>query len=540
MDDIKLFAKDEENLEDLMSETKRILQDVGLQLNKKKSATNCLPDNPIAEILQEHNTYKYLGFDETKNGAYSNKTLQRVEDEMMKRIDLLLGTKLNAKNLFTGLNEWAISLVDYMSGVFDIPRDWGVKMDRKLRKKLSHSRIYVEAAAIERLYLPRKELGRGLISIDNRIESSVLNFWTYLNKTTLSEVKNSRKRVIMKNEEHRNSRISRSFAEASTKYSTCNVHAVKKAQKASLFKSISKKKTHSLCMNNFHRHGVSQKASAVWLRKGNISPQTEGSLTLLQDRNLFWLNDERCNTCSVTRNVDHVATRCRRLVSHEYKRRHDEATRCIALKLSRMYSFTKTRRVRNFRVGDILENERAKLYFDVHIKTPVYIKHNRPDIVVIDKAKRQALIIEVGISSDHEIRRVEKEKFDKYLLLADEIQTEMHLKEVKILPIVITWDGMMLRRSADNMKLLMTETEAAYIQTCILKRTLESMTLYQRRHSNGELSEAEDTNDAHTSNDEMEATETHTEEEESEDATTGEYSTNQKEIEDNPAKPDKE
>ena len=98
----------------------------------------------------------------------------------------------------------------------------------------------------------------------------------------------------------------------------------------------------------------------------------------------------------------------------------------------------------------------------------------------------------------------------------------------------------MLRRSADNMKLLMTETEAAYIQTCILKRTLESMTLYQRRHSNGELSEAEDTNDAHTSNDEMEATETHTEEEESEDATTGEYSTNQKEIEDNPAKPDKE
>ena len=209
----------------------------------------------------------------------------------------------------------------------------------------------------------------------------------------------------------------------------------------------------------------------------------EASLTLLQDRNMFWVNGNKCQSCNnAPRNVDHVATRCKRLVAHNYKRRHDEVLKCIALKMLRKYNLANTKRSRNVKIGETFENEKAKIFIDKHIKVERYCKHDKPDLLVIDKINRIGLIIEIGISSAHEIEHAENEKSQKYLELAEQPELIHCLKETYVIPIVFTWEGHIRMRSAKSLKYLdISKSELAYIQTRILKRTLETMTEEEKR-----------------------------------------------------------
>lgn len=57
---------------------------------------------------------------------------------------------------------------------------------------------------------------------------------------------------------------------------------------------------------------------------------------------------------------------------------------------------------------------------DTRIKTTSRLQANRPDIYVYDKERREILIMEVGITSQVLLTRVESEKAQKYGVLANE------------------------------------------------------------------------------------------------------------------------
>ena len=63
----------------------------------------------MAKILGEHESYKYLGILETRNSIISEETKNDLKYAVYKRIKALCETKLNAKNLFRALSEFAIS-----------------------------------------------------------------------------------------------------------------------------------------------------------------------------------------------------------------------------------------------------------------------------------------------------------------------------------------------------------------------------------------------------------------------------------------------
>ena len=65
------------------------------------------------------------------------------------------------------------------------------------------------------------------------------------------------------------------------------------------------------------------------------------------------------------------------------------------------------------------------------------LPHNRPDIVVIDKAKKECHIIDVACPGDSRIVFKEEEKIDKYRDLAIEIKALWCLKKVLIVPVII-------------------------------------------------------------------------------------------------------
>jgi hypothetical protein len=44
-----------------------------------------------------------------------------------------------------------------------------------------------------------------------------------------------------------------------------------------------------------------------------------------------------------------------------------------------------------------LENDNYKLYFDRTVLTDIHIKHNRPDIIILNKQQKQAYLLDIAI-----------------------------------------------------------------------------------------------------------------------------------------------
>ena len=95
-------------------------------------------------------------------------------------------------------------------------------------------------------------------------------------------------------------------------------------------------------------------------------------------------------------------------------------------------------------------------------------------------------MIEVGITSQDRLQQVETEKAHKYDLLAGEI-SQLYKCSVKIIPYVMTWDGVVTKCHKKYISELdVPPNVEAYIQTRVLRRTLESVSFEARRGILGE------------------------------------------------------
>ena len=65
------------------------------------------------------------------------------------------------------------------------------------------------------------------------------------------------------------------------------------------------------------------------------------------------------------------------------------------------------------------------------------IEARRPDLVFIDKKKREVVIIDVAIPGDDRVKDKELEKLEKYQLLKDEIAKVWRMRKVIVVPVVI-------------------------------------------------------------------------------------------------------
>ncbi|TBU01899.1 hypothetical protein CWI36_1236p0010, partial [Hamiltosporidium magnivora] len=107
---------------------------------------------------------------------------------------------------------------------------------------------------------------------------------------------------------------------------------LEEAQLAKLYNEIEKRKLHSKLYN---------------ARKNEL--------------NVFWGADGVCQHCGKSgKTVDHLATRCEKMLGHDYTRRHNEVVRCLHLLLLNRYKFKSSKRIRSHSVQEILDNEYAE------------------------------------------------------------------------------------------------------------------------------------------------------------------------------------
>ena len=61
---------------------------------------------------------------------------------------------------------------------------------------------------------------------------------------------------------------------------------------------------------------------------------------------------------------------------------------------------------------------KVKFLWDMNIQTDHVIEHRLPDIVVIEKDNKMALLIDITVPGDTRVEKKEQEKTDKYHDLA--------------------------------------------------------------------------------------------------------------------------
>ncbi|EQB62206.1 hypothetical protein NAPIS_ORF00213 [Vairimorpha apis BRL 01] len=120
-----------------------------------------------AVILEGHQGYKYLGITEYASSIIKRETFDIVRDEILARVEKLCKTKLNGKNILRAINEHAVLVINYHIELVKLEPEDFRSLDHDIRQVLTNYQVHLQPACKERLYLPRAEMGRGLVNIEH-------------------------------------------------------------------------------------------------------------------------------------------------------------------------------------------------------------------------------------------------------------------------------------------------------------------------------------------------------------------------------------
>ena len=97
----------------------------------------------------------------------------KIQKEYLRRTRKQLQAKLFSRNLIKGINTWAVSLVRYSGPFLKWTRDELKQMDQRTGKLMTMHKALHSREDVDRLNVPRKEGGRGLVSIKDSVDISI-------------------------------------------------------------------------------------------------------------------------------------------------------------------------------------------------------------------------------------------------------------------------------------------------------------------------------------------------------------------------------
>jgi len=286
-------------------------------------------------------------------------------------------------------------------------------LDIKTRKLLIANSFFHANSCTVRLYIPRRDGGRGLLNIQNQIHHII--------KKT--------KHNIMKRQEE--DKI----------LSVIDTDKICEAPCRKFLADHLAKPLHGSFLMNIDN----KKASLNWLKKTNIAKEVERTIFVLQEQAFptayYKSKVEKkqinimCRICkSQPETVAHLLSGCPTLAKKQYLVRHNSVGKYVYTQFCKMaeLAFSKTQDP-----PKVNENGLAKILWDFTIQTHNNISHNRPDMIYIDKKQNKAIIIDFSVPWDTNVHEKYKEKVAKYLQLSNCMKLLWNLKHVKIYPMVI-------------------------------------------------------------------------------------------------------
>ena len=185
MDAIKLFAKNENELENLIHAVRIYSHDIGMGFGIEKCAMLTmksakshmtdrmeLPNQDKIRTLGENETYKYLRILEADT-IKQVEMKEKIQKEYLRRTRKLLEIKLSCRNLIKGINPWAVTLVIFPRPFLKWTTDELKQMNQRTRKLMTMHKALHPRDDVDRLFVSRKEGGRGLASIEDSFDASI-------------------------------------------------------------------------------------------------------------------------------------------------------------------------------------------------------------------------------------------------------------------------------------------------------------------------------------------------------------------------------
>ena len=219
-----------------------------------------------------------------------------------------------------------------------------------------------------------------------------------------------------------------------------------------------------------------------WMRKSDLKGWAEALICSAQELSI-WINyikynidktaeSALCRMCG-TRNetIPHIVSECGKLAQKEYKRRHDSVGRYVHWQFYEKLGFNRARFWYEHKPESVIENENFKILWDFIIQCDHMVEARRPDIVVVDKVKKETVIIGMAIPGDTRVCDKEQEKIEKYSFLKDEIARLWQMKKVILIPIVVGALGTVTTKFEKYIESLGIEIRIEHVQKSALSRT---------------------------------------------------------------------
>ena len=165
MDDLKLYGKNEEQVDSLVNTVRVFSQDIGMEfgINKcdiltirrgryYKSEGIELPDSQVIKCLVKEGGYKYLGILESENIKHTQMK-EIVSKEYIRRVRKLQKSQQNDKTVIDVINPRAVSIIRYGAGIIKWTKEELANIDKKTTKLLNINLSLRPQADVDRLYM---------------------------------------------------------------------------------------------------------------------------------------------------------------------------------------------------------------------------------------------------------------------------------------------------------------------------------------------------------------------------------------------------
>jgi hypothetical protein len=450
MDDLKLYAADQIQLHSLLETTAIFSTDIKMDFGIDKCAVLHVKKGKITSTenmeldlsnitiptLNIEQSYKYLGIQQT---LLQSKPI--VKENLIKsylyRLKLVLKSSLNAVNKIKSINSWCTPVLMYSFGTVAWSKTELEALDRKTRVMMTEYRVHHPKSAVERLYLPRKKGGRGLLNLEMSAIKQINNLKIYfISKTSTSS-------------------LHKAIVSADKNLSALNLSSNNFTDLQTQTETIAKWKQKPLHGRFAHSLDNAHKTSTHWLEEGSLYGETEGFMIAIQDQVIATRNYQKfiekiesdtdiCRVCNrESETIQHISSGCSLLSNTEYLHRHNLSAKIVHQFLAHKYNLiTITEPYYKYQPQPVLENNNFKIYWDRPVITDKTILANRPDLIIINKENKTAKLIDIAHPNDHNLNISFTNKISKYKDLAEEIKHMWHLNSIEIIPIVISVNGL--------------------------------------------------------------------------------------------------
>ena len=327
----------------------------------------------------------------------------------------------------------------------------------------------------DRLYVTRKEGGRGLKSFEESYTSRMVSLRRHIEN---DKINNHYLQNVEHNEKDRILRIGEEFERLHLGEKAKDIDQGKKAGKY-VKDNIKKQSKESWLKKKQHGYLVKQATSSQdidtqltneWLKDGKFSSHNEGFLLAIQEQEIdtrgLRKSRERdiaikatmpsiCRLCGKQEeNIFHIIASCSYFSSNHYLHaRHNPVAKEVYHEFTTQTSGEEQNQKKSREMPSaILKVNGAEVWWDRQVTTLTKIPHNKPDIIIWDGTNNECKIIDICVPLDTNLELRDTTKRNNYVELVDQLQRIYPKYKYCIIPIIIGALGTVPKNLKENLK----------------------------------------------------------------------------------------